>query len=189
MAKTGGPGPFGVLLQRHRVAAGRSQDELAEQVGLSQRGISDMERGTRRPPHMTGLARHASDHSDTDAARSLFTESLTLAREVSRLEHARALESLVELLATRGLAEPALQLACAAAGSRDAMRTPLWPTERARLDPALARARASLGTVDSDAAWRLGREATVDQTLALAFEVLQQRLVPTTVLQSLPVEI
>src|SRR5499427_8403684 len=43
--------PFGVLLQRHRVAAGLSQQELAERAGLSLRGISDLERGVRRAPH------------------------------------------------------------------------------------------------------------------------------------------
>ena len=43
--------PFGVLLQRHRLAAGLSQEELAERAGLSRRGISDLERGARRAPY------------------------------------------------------------------------------------------------------------------------------------------
>ena len=34
-----------------RRAAGLSQEELAEQAGLSRRGISDLERGQRRSPH------------------------------------------------------------------------------------------------------------------------------------------
>jgi predicted ATPase/DNA-binding CsgD family transcriptional regulator len=40
---------FGQLLQRHRLAAGLSQLELAESSAMSQRGISDLERGVRRP--------------------------------------------------------------------------------------------------------------------------------------------
>src|SRR5437763_4510077 len=43
-------GAFGRLLQRHRQAAGVSQEELAERAGLSRRGISDLERGQRRAP-------------------------------------------------------------------------------------------------------------------------------------------
>jgi DNA-binding XRE family transcriptional regulator len=46
-----GRGPFGLLLRRHRVAAGLSQKELAEKAGLSRRGISDLERGEWRIPH------------------------------------------------------------------------------------------------------------------------------------------
>jgi transcriptional regulator with XRE-family HTH domain len=44
-------GEFGSLLQRHRLAAGLSQQRLAERAGLSRRGISDLERGERRTPH------------------------------------------------------------------------------------------------------------------------------------------
>ena len=51
MTITAGPGPFAVLLQHYRAAAGLSQDELAERAGLSRRGISDLERGQRRSPH------------------------------------------------------------------------------------------------------------------------------------------
>jgi predicted ATPase/DNA-binding XRE family transcriptional regulator len=49
MATTGGLESFAVLLQQHRAAAGLSQEELAERAGLSRRGISDLERGARRP--------------------------------------------------------------------------------------------------------------------------------------------
>jgi hypothetical protein len=43
MAKEDGPGRFGPLLQRHRLAAGVSQQELAERTGLSRRRIADLE--------------------------------------------------------------------------------------------------------------------------------------------------
>lgn len=50
---------FGDLLLRHRLTAGLSQEELAERAGLSRRGISDLERGARRPH--PGTARRLAD--------------------------------------------------------------------------------------------------------------------------------
>ena len=42
---------FGHLLRQFRVAAGLTQAGLAERAGLSMRGVSDLERGTRRAPY------------------------------------------------------------------------------------------------------------------------------------------
>ncbi len=42
---------FAALLRRHRVAAGLSQEALAERAGLSARAVSDLERGARRAPY------------------------------------------------------------------------------------------------------------------------------------------
>jgi tetratricopeptide (TPR) repeat protein/transcriptional regulator with XRE-family HTH domain len=42
---------FGVLLRRHRLALGLSQEELADRSGLSVRAIADMERGRTQRPH------------------------------------------------------------------------------------------------------------------------------------------
>jgi predicted ATPase/transcriptional regulator with XRE-family HTH domain len=41
---------FSELLKRHRLAAGITQEELAQRAGLSLRGVGDLERGTRRTP-------------------------------------------------------------------------------------------------------------------------------------------
>ena len=41
---------FGDLLRRYRLASDLTQEELAEQAGLSVRGLSDLERGARRTP-------------------------------------------------------------------------------------------------------------------------------------------
>jgi predicted ATPase/DNA-binding XRE family transcriptional regulator len=54
MADTASPA-FGELLKQHRIAAGLTQDALAEQAGLSTRAISDLERGARRSPHKDTL--------------------------------------------------------------------------------------------------------------------------------------
>jgi tetratricopeptide (TPR) repeat protein/transcriptional regulator with XRE-family HTH domain len=43
--------PFGVLLRRHRVAAGLTQEALAGKARLSVQAIGALERGTRRHPH------------------------------------------------------------------------------------------------------------------------------------------
>ena len=50
--------PFGVLLRRERLAAGLTQEGLAERAGLSVRGIQDLERGASWPQRDTlrGLA-------------------------------------------------------------------------------------------------------------------------------------
>lgn len=43
---------FGTLLRTYRLAAGLTQEELAERAGLSLRGISDLERGARQTPRL-----------------------------------------------------------------------------------------------------------------------------------------
>jgi non-specific serine/threonine protein kinase len=50
---------FGALLRRYRVRAGLTQAALAAQSGLSQRGISDLERGLRRAPYADTVKRLA----------------------------------------------------------------------------------------------------------------------------------
>src|SRR5215216_5060835 len=47
--------PFGELLRRLRVAAGLTQEALAERAGLSARGVSDLERGVRSAPRRDTL--------------------------------------------------------------------------------------------------------------------------------------
>ena len=51
--------PFGQVLRRLRVAAGLTQQELAERARISARAISDLERGLHRVPHRDTAARIA----------------------------------------------------------------------------------------------------------------------------------
>ena len=44
------PTTFGALLRRHRLAAGLTQEGLAERAGLSARGVQDLERGVHAAP-------------------------------------------------------------------------------------------------------------------------------------------
>jgi len=47
---------FGALLRRARLAAGLSQEDLAERAHLSREAISTLERGTRRAPRQETIA-------------------------------------------------------------------------------------------------------------------------------------
>ena len=51
-----GSSDFGTLLRRYRIAAGFSQEELAERAHLSANGIGALERGYRRAPQRETLA-------------------------------------------------------------------------------------------------------------------------------------
>src|SRR5260370_33655351 len=46
---------FGTLLKDYRLAAGLTQEALAERAGLSTRAISDLERGGNRTPRQDTL--------------------------------------------------------------------------------------------------------------------------------------
>ncbi len=58
MDMSGSP-PFGDVLRQYRLAAGLSQERLAERTGLSVRGLSDLERGARRTPRLETVRRLA----------------------------------------------------------------------------------------------------------------------------------
>ena len=51
-----GDTPFGVLLKRHRLAAGLTQEGLAEGAGLSPKAVSDLERDSSRTPRLGTVA-------------------------------------------------------------------------------------------------------------------------------------
>ncbi len=101
MGLTDGPGPFGVLLQQYRVAAGWSQEELADRAGLSRRGISDLERGQRREPHPSTVRRLAEALRLGDierggllmAAQPRRSPVATTPRQESDFSHANAVSS------------------------------------------------------------------------------------------------
>jgi class 3 adenylate cyclase/DNA-binding XRE family transcriptional regulator len=57
MGATDGSGSLGGLLLHYRLAAGLSQEELAERAGLSRRSISELERGARRAPYPATVRR------------------------------------------------------------------------------------------------------------------------------------
>ncbi|HEX4725816.1 MAG TPA: helix-turn-helix transcriptional regulator, partial [Pseudonocardiaceae bacterium] len=66
-------GGFGALLRQARLAAGLTQEELAERSGLSVRALSDLERGRSSHPHRRSveLLVKALNPSETTGARLL----------------------------------------------------------------------------------------------------------------------
>ena len=70
-----GPLDFGALLRRYRLAAGLSQEALAERARLSTEGVSALERGFRRTPQRGTLALLASALGLDDEKRREFEEA------------------------------------------------------------------------------------------------------------------
>jgi predicted ATPase/DNA-binding XRE family transcriptional regulator len=68
-------GTFGELLRRFRMGGGLTQEALAEKAGLSARGISDLERGSRRAPHPDTVRRLAEALGLEREDHSLLAES------------------------------------------------------------------------------------------------------------------
>jgi predicted ATPase/DNA-binding XRE family transcriptional regulator len=76
-----GRSPFGMLLRQFRLAAGLSQEALAERARVSTDGVSALERGTRRTPQRETLALLADALALTSEDRARFEAS---AARVSR---------------------------------------------------------------------------------------------------------
>jgi predicted ATPase/transcriptional regulator with XRE-family HTH domain len=66
------PHPFAQMLKHHRVAAGLTQEALAERAGLSARSISDMERGLRSAPYQDTIHKLAGALGLSAAERARF---------------------------------------------------------------------------------------------------------------------
>src|SRR5678816_1469442 len=63
---------FADLLRQHRLAAGLTQEELAERAGVSRRGISDLERTARSRPYRETVRVLADALGLTGGERSAF---------------------------------------------------------------------------------------------------------------------
>ena len=72
---------FGVVLKEHRLAAGLSQEGLAERARMSVDAISALERGTRRSPRRDTVALICDALALDGAARSAFIATADGARE------------------------------------------------------------------------------------------------------------
>ena len=74
---------FGVVLRRHRLAAGLSQEALAERARMSSNGVSALERGYRRTPQRQTLALLADALSLNGNERALFESIARHARRTT----------------------------------------------------------------------------------------------------------
>jgi predicted ATPase len=68
---------FGDILRRYRVAAGLTQEALAERAAMSARGISDLERGVRTHPYPATVRRLAEALALSDAHRTVLERAAT----------------------------------------------------------------------------------------------------------------
>jgi non-specific serine/threonine protein kinase len=118
---------------------------------------------------LVGLGQLSIDEGDLAGAGDLFTQSLSLSRELGdRHGLARSPEGLAAVSTLCGQHERALRLAATAATLRDLGAAPLSPTEAALLQRRLAMSRNALGRGRSAA---LPLEATgwsIDDAIALA---------------------
>jgi DNA-binding beta-propeller fold protein YncE/transcriptional regulator with XRE-family HTH domain len=75
---------FGTLLRHHRLAAGLTQEELAERAHLSARGISDLERGARSTPRKETVQLLANALALSDEERTRFEAAVHATRAAGR---------------------------------------------------------------------------------------------------------
>ncbi|HEY1296360.1 MAG TPA: tetratricopeptide repeat protein [Chloroflexota bacterium] len=80
---------FGEVLRRYRVAAGLTQEALAERAALSPRGISDLERAARHHPYPATVRRLADALDLGDADRRAFETAAESSSRVTATPHSR----------------------------------------------------------------------------------------------------
>jgi predicted ATPase/DNA-binding XRE family transcriptional regulator len=84
---------FAALLRQHRLAAGLTQEELAERAGTSARGVSDLERGARSHPHRETVRLLADALGLSGGARAAFVQAAprAIGHPIARPERTAAL--------------------------------------------------------------------------------------------------
>ncbi len=116
---------------------------------------------------LTVLAKVAETQRDQLMARTLYQESLDVAREVGdKVLIALGLEGLAGVVGTQGEPVWATRLWGAAAALRDRIGAPMPPIERAGYERATAAVRMHLGEQIFATAWTEGRAMTPEQALA-----------------------
>ena len=106
---------------------------------------------------------------DLSFARTLYEESLTMARELGQRELiSTGLEGLARVIAAQGDPAQAARLWGMAEALREALGAPLHPVERADYDPAVAAVRDQLGEEAFISTWQEGRLLPADQALKRA---------------------
>jgi transcriptional regulator with XRE-family HTH domain len=83
---------FGALLRRHRVAAGLTQEELAEQASISRRSISDIECGVPHRPRRDTVTLLAEALNLAEVDRSTFIEAAAQAGRMTAVAPAISLK-------------------------------------------------------------------------------------------------
>jgi len=109
------------------------------------------------------------ESGDHQEAQRLYAESLKHFQSLSHQRGvARALESFAMSGAAQGRAHFALRMAGAAAALRQRLKAPLTPSEKARLEAALAQARQQAGVDQSSVTWLQGWSLSPEDAAAEA---------------------
>ena len=119
--KAGRPGSFGAQLKGLREAAGYTQEKLAAIAGLSVHGVSALERGERRRPHVETVRALSSALDLTGTARDALLRSARAPADHAAVDELTSVSLPLPLTALLGrdtdlqtlrdwLADPALRL-------------------------------------------------------------------------------
>jgi hypothetical protein len=115
------------------------------------------------------LAQLALDRHDSATAHELLSESLLVAHDwVRGWTSAPVLVNFAELALAEGEPERALRLGGAGVGQREALGERLEPTQAARLQPVLRKARQSVAAELATQAWTEGCEMSLEQAVRYA---------------------
>jgi tetratricopeptide (TPR) repeat protein len=120
---------------------------------------------------LNNLGNVATSERDYALARTLCEEAMAIYRELGdRRGIADSLRSLAALTSTQGQSERAARLWGAAQALREAIGSPLTPSERTRQDQRLAETRSLMGEEAFAAACSEGRAMTLEQAIVYALQ-------------------
>jgi transcriptional regulator with XRE-family HTH domain len=161
---------FGALLRQYRLAAGLSQERLAERAGLSVAGLSALENGRRQAPyrHTVALLAHALGLSPDEAAALEATVVRTREPAPAPDSAPRALDRKappagIELAAAR---VGSLPVEATALGDAAALRVSV--TEREAMEGAIRDATGILGARVAGEVWAAGQALTLEEAITEA---------------------
>src|SRR5215213_2492692 len=100
--KAGAPGSFGAQLKALRDAAGYTQEELATIAGLSVHGVSALERGERRRPHVETVRALSAALDLTSASRDALLRSARTPGDTTAVDELSGLSLPLPLTALLG---------------------------------------------------------------------------------------
>jgi hypothetical protein len=120
---------------------------------------------------LENLGHIAYARGDFVQARALYTECLTLLRELgNKQEIAYSLEAFARLAVGKGQSDRAGLLLGAGASLRAVIGSPLPPSEREQHERHLAAARTAMGEAAFAEAWMAGQAMTLEQAISYALE-------------------
>ena len=166
---------FGAEIQlgMGRVALRRGRlDEAEGLLGMAETAASSMPHQNVHAHTQHALARLAMARGDVEKARDRLAACLRLRRTIhNRRGIAEALESYAELSMGAGDTRWAVRLHAAAAGEREAIGTPLPPSEIRSVEEQLAELREQHGLMAFDVEWEAGSHIPIDE---IVLQVLEQ---------------